>query len=278
MSGTPTPPSWWLLQPDLLGIPLHDTGGVNWGAVPAWGVQCGGLKCRVQQRSYRGPLKLKYHSWFLTITYGCTASPFCVSATGFFFFFKKRFYLFIFREGKGRREGEKHQCVVASCAPPTGDLACNPGMCPDWESNWWPFGSRPALNPLSHTSQGYPTVFISFNRCPSNTVHVPCTSLGTEDIARSSIFCIAYFLTDFFLESKVSHLLPNNCAINHFHFLRLQIAWHILIYPLSTRSTSNGDPTIVKTLISSLYLHVCTQAYMSFMCHLKVGDIVTLDP
>ena len=55
-----------------------------------------------------------------------------------------RFYLLIFRE-KGRerdREGEKHQCVVASHAPPTGDLAHNPGMCPDWESNWQPFGSQ----------------------------------------------------------------------------------------------------------------------------------------
>ena len=51
-------------------------------------------------------------------------------------------YLFTFRE-RGReeeREGEKHQCVVASCTPPTGDLAHNPGMCPDWELNWQPFG------------------------------------------------------------------------------------------------------------------------------------------
>ena len=38
--------------------------------------------------------------------------------------------------------------------PSTGDLAQNPGMCPDWESNWRPFGSQPALNPLSYTSQG----------------------------------------------------------------------------------------------------------------------------
>ena len=35
----------------------------------------------------------------------------------------------------GEREGEKHQCVVASHAPLTGDLASNPGMCPDWEWN-----------------------------------------------------------------------------------------------------------------------------------------------
>ena len=47
-----------------------------------------------------------------------------------------RFYLFTFREGK------KHQCVVASHATPTGDLARNLGMCTDWESNQWPFGSQ----------------------------------------------------------------------------------------------------------------------------------------
>ena len=54
------------------------------------------------------------------------------------FFF--RFYLFIFRKRgrEGPREGEKHQCVVASRTPTTGDLAHNPGMCPDWESNQRP--------------------------------------------------------------------------------------------------------------------------------------------
>ena len=64
--------------------------------------------------------------------------------SGFLLLFFLRFYLFIFRErGRERkREGEKHQCVVASCTPPTGGLACNPGMCPDWESNQWPFRSQ----------------------------------------------------------------------------------------------------------------------------------------
>ena len=52
-----------------------------------------------------------------------------------------RFYFFICREGKrGEKQGEKHQCVTASCAPPNGDLAHNPGMCPDWESNRPPLG------------------------------------------------------------------------------------------------------------------------------------------
>ena len=57
-----------------------------------------------------------------------------------------RFYLFIFREREmeGERESElslaeKQQCVVASHTPPTGDLTCNPDMCPDRESNRRPF-------------------------------------------------------------------------------------------------------------------------------------------
>ena len=52
----------------------------------------------------------------------------------FFLVFLRFYYLFLERE----REGEKHQREVAPCAPPTVDLACNPGMCPDWESNQQP--------------------------------------------------------------------------------------------------------------------------------------------
>ena len=70
--------------------------------------------------------------------------------------------LFIYREGKGRRkrEREKHQCVVASHVPPTGDLAHNPGMCPDWESNSKLLVCNPAPRPLSHTSQDSISFFI----------------------------------------------------------------------------------------------------------------------
>ena len=51
-------------------------------------------------------------------------------------------YLFLSRGERREKEVEKHQCVVASHVPPTGDLASNPGMCPDWESNLRPFGSQ----------------------------------------------------------------------------------------------------------------------------------------
>ena len=66
-------------------------------------------------------------------------------------------YLFIFRERgrEGEREGEKHQRVVASHMPPTGDLARNPGMCPDWELNWWwPFGSQSGAQSIEPPQPG----------------------------------------------------------------------------------------------------------------------------
>ena len=48
--------------------------------------------------------------------------------------FQKNFFIYLFileREREGEREGERHRCVVVSHVPLVGDLACNPGMCPD---------------------------------------------------------------------------------------------------------------------------------------------------
>ena len=59
--------------------------------------------------------------------------------------------LFIFRE-RGR-EGEKHPSVT-SHKPPTGDLADNPGMCPDRELNRRPFGFRDNAQPTEPHQSG----------------------------------------------------------------------------------------------------------------------------
>ena len=66
--------------------------------------------------------------------------------------FKKLFYLFICRErgrdGERERDRERNIKVweihqsVASHTPSPGYLAHNPGICPDWESSQWPFGSQ----------------------------------------------------------------------------------------------------------------------------------------
>ena len=90
------------------------------------------------------------------------------------FFFKDFIYLILERGEGWEKEREKHQCVVASYVAPTGDLAHNPGMCPDWESNQQPFGSQSALNLLSYTSRGWILFLILFkvsSLCRGKSVH-----------------------------------------------------------------------------------------------------------
>ena len=76
------------------------------------------------------------------------------SCPGLFFFFFLRFSLFLER-GEGReKERERNIDWLPLTHSPTRHLACNPGMCPDQESNQRPFSLRDAHNPLRHTSQG----------------------------------------------------------------------------------------------------------------------------
>ena len=68
--------------------------------------------------------------------------------------FTDSFIIYFLERGREGERGEKHQCAVASRTLPTGDLALNPSMCPDWESNQQPSDSQTGTQPLSHTSQG----------------------------------------------------------------------------------------------------------------------------
>ena len=73
------------------------------------------------------------------------------------FFFKILFILFLERGMEGEREGEKHQCVVA---PPTGNLARNPGMCPDLESNQQPSDSQDGSQSPEPHQPGQDCIFL----------------------------------------------------------------------------------------------------------------------
>ena len=45
------------------------------------------------------------------------------------------FYLFLERGERREKEERNIRVWLPLVCPPTGGLACNPGMCPDWESN-----------------------------------------------------------------------------------------------------------------------------------------------
>ena len=54
--------------------------------------------------------------------------------------------------------------------PPTGDLARNPGMCPDWESNWWPFGAQASTQSTEPHQPGLEIVLTYFSSIPFITI------------------------------------------------------------------------------------------------------------
>ena len=71
-------------------------------------------------------------------------------------FLKKILFTFFRESGREEeREGEKHQCVVVFCMPSTGNLAWNSGMCPDWESNQLPFGSKAGTQSIEPHHPGW---------------------------------------------------------------------------------------------------------------------------
>ena len=55
-------------------------------------------------------------------------------------FFKDFIYLFLEKERK--KEERNINMWLPVMQRLTGNLARNPGLCPDWESNQWPFGSQ----------------------------------------------------------------------------------------------------------------------------------------
>ena len=82
----------------------------------------------------------------------------CLFCPYFFIFLKT---LFIFREGNGgrKKERENYQYVVASHVAPTGDLARNPGMRPDWEANQRPFRLQASTQSTEPTSQALAHIY-----------------------------------------------------------------------------------------------------------------------
>ena len=79
-------------------------------------------------------------------------------------YFKDFIYLFLERGEVREKERERNTNVWLPLTCPPGDLARNPGLCPDWESNWQPSGSQPMLNLLSYPSQGLYEYFKEYQK------------------------------------------------------------------------------------------------------------------
>ncbi|KAF6099814.1 hypothetical protein HJG60_011545 [Phyllostomus discolor] len=105
----------------------------------------------LSERHYSNPVALSHSSLFALFTPHCPRpfQPELIMTSRSIlqlcpYIFSDILLIFIFRkrEKEGERKGEKHQCVVASHTPPTGDLAGNPGSHPGWESNLRLFSSQ----------------------------------------------------------------------------------------------------------------------------------------
>ena len=60
------------------------------------------------------------------------------------------------------RERNTDVQLVALCTSPIGNLACNPGMCPDWESNLQSFGLTDDAQYIEPHQSGPVIVFSRF--------------------------------------------------------------------------------------------------------------------
>ena len=105
-------------------------------------------------------------------------------------FFFKVFYLFIVREKKGGRKRGRETWMCERYIDwllPTRELAHNPGMCPDQESNWWSFGLQAGTQ---STESRQPGLNWSFNKPPNPRKHVLASAGGWD----ASVFEIAHWV------------------------------------------------------------------------------------
>ena len=149
---------------------------------------------------------------------------------------KKRFiYLFIFREREreGEREGEKHQCfsLVAFRTFPTGDLACNPVTCPDWESNRWLFCTRASAQSTEPHQPGRRVFFFFL----TTFLFAPLLVISQfPRLKTSGLFLIPVTLlcpTSSYLPNFVSSLLAVSFSsrCHHLPSLRRIVLLHIIL-------------------------------------------------
>ena len=85
--------------------------------------------------------------------------------------FKDFIYLFLERREGREKKGEKHQCMVASCASLLGTCPVTQACALTGNQTHDPSVHRLVLNPLGHTNQGKICFFLKKKNC--NQFHKP---------------------------------------------------------------------------------------------------------
>ncbi|KAF6099831.1 hypothetical protein HJG60_011562 [Phyllostomus discolor] len=93
--------------------------------------------CSVSAVSDEGGLGC-FGVWKSVVLRGCSRTLFFCVFCSMYLFLERREG----REKQRERNISMREISITSCTPPTGDLARNPGMCPDWKLNRQPFASQ----------------------------------------------------------------------------------------------------------------------------------------
>ena len=111
---------------------------------------------------------------------------------------KNTLFIYFQREGKREREGNINVWLPFTCPPPpTGDLAWNPGMCPDQELNWRAFDSKSGTQstvphqPGPECTSYSPHLFTHSPTCPS---HLTLMKTFSVSMIMSLFYLFAQFV------------------------------------------------------------------------------------
>ena len=96
--------------------------------------------------------------------------------------------------------------MVASHMPLTGDLACNPGMFPDWESTSDPSVCRLALNPLSHTGQGNNFQFFKGEKMGEESRSAQLTLISSHLFVLPQLSLVSKKSRELQLQQRITHI------------------------------------------------------------------------
>ena len=122
-----------------------------------------------------------------------------------------------------------------SHTPPTGDLACNPGMCPDWESNWQPFDLQVHTQSTEQHQPGPSYISIignvaSFFSLLDQSIQ---ESINFTNIFKRNGFDLTYF---YLLLVLISIFLTSSLIfITYFYLLWVYIVFHFQILNLEAQ-------------------------------------------